>query len=200
MTRTSPQPVSSRSRASAATAFPKAMPPALRCWSMSRPGSRSIIPAAFAAALLNSQPMGFYAPAEIVRCARDHGRDGAGARCRFQRLGLHPGARRNGACACGWAFARSTASRKTDGRHHHGMSAAMAIASFADFARRTALAQARAGDPGGGRCLSQLRAGSPRRAVGGAPAARRRSAAAVRAARRAGDGRGDRSRPCPSCR
>ena len=29
-------------------------------------------PAAFAAALLNSQPMGFYAPAEIVRDARDH--------------------------------------------------------------------------------------------------------------------------------
>jgi error-prone DNA polymerase len=29
-------------------------------------------PAAFAAALLNSQPMGFYASAEIVRCARDH--------------------------------------------------------------------------------------------------------------------------------
>jgi error-prone DNA polymerase len=30
-------------------------------------------PAAFAAALLNSQPMGFYAPAQIVRCATDHG-------------------------------------------------------------------------------------------------------------------------------
>lgn len=30
-------------------------------------------PAAFAAALLNSQPMGFYAPAQIVRDARDHG-------------------------------------------------------------------------------------------------------------------------------
>jgi error-prone DNA polymerase len=29
-------------------------------------------PAVFAAALLNSQPMGFYAPAEIVRDARDH--------------------------------------------------------------------------------------------------------------------------------
>ncbi|WGR62944.1 DNA polymerase III subunit alpha (plasmid) [Paracoccus ferrooxidans] len=29
--------------------------------------------AAFAAALLNSQPMGFYAPAQIVRDARDHG-------------------------------------------------------------------------------------------------------------------------------
>ncbi|MDA3919092.1 MAG: error-prone DNA polymerase [Salinisphaera sp.] len=32
-------------------------------------------PAAFAAALLNSQPMGFYAPAQIVRDARNHGID-----------------------------------------------------------------------------------------------------------------------------
>jgi DNA polymerase III alpha subunit len=30
-------------------------------------------PAVFACALLNSQPMGFYAPAQIVRDARDHG-------------------------------------------------------------------------------------------------------------------------------
>jgi len=30
-------------------------------------------PAAFAAALLNSQPMGFYAPAQILRDAKDHG-------------------------------------------------------------------------------------------------------------------------------
>jgi error-prone DNA polymerase len=30
-------------------------------------------PAAFAASLLNSQPMGFYAPAQIVRDAQDHG-------------------------------------------------------------------------------------------------------------------------------
>src|SRR5262249_38656894 len=29
--------------------------------------------AAFTAALLNSQPMGFYAPAQLVRDARDHG-------------------------------------------------------------------------------------------------------------------------------
>ena len=29
-------------------------------------------PAVFACALLNSQPMGFYAPAQIVRCAREH--------------------------------------------------------------------------------------------------------------------------------
>jgi error-prone DNA polymerase len=32
-------------------------------------------PAVFAAALLNSQPMGFYAPAQIVRDAREHGVD-----------------------------------------------------------------------------------------------------------------------------
>ena len=32
-------------------------------------------PAAFLAALLNSQPMGFYAPAQIVRDAREHGVD-----------------------------------------------------------------------------------------------------------------------------
>ncbi|RIJ21611.1 error-prone DNA polymerase [Henriciella barbarensis] len=30
-------------------------------------------PDVFCAALLNSQPMGFYAPAQIVRCAREHG-------------------------------------------------------------------------------------------------------------------------------
>jgi error-prone DNA polymerase len=30
-------------------------------------------PAAFAASLINSQPMGFYAPAQLVRSARDHG-------------------------------------------------------------------------------------------------------------------------------
>jgi error-prone DNA polymerase len=30
-------------------------------------------PTAFAAALVNSQPMGFYAPAQIVACARNHG-------------------------------------------------------------------------------------------------------------------------------
>ncbi len=30
-------------------------------------------PAAFAAALVNSQPMGFYAPAQLIRCAREHG-------------------------------------------------------------------------------------------------------------------------------
>lgn len=42
-------------------------------------------PAAFAAALINSQPMGFYAPAQIVRDARDHGVDVRGIDVSFSR-------------------------------------------------------------------------------------------------------------------
>jgi error-prone DNA polymerase len=95
-------------------------------------------PAAFAAALLNSQPMGFYAPAEIVRCAREHGvtvlapdagfsdwdstleRNEKGELC--LRLGL----------------------RQIDGlaeSHGHSVMAERGYGypSFADFARRTAL-------------------------------------------------------------
>ena len=65
-------------------------------------------PAVFACALLNSQPMGFYAPAQIVRDAREHGVDSpAGGRER-QRLGQHPGAAAAAPAAsrcgsgCGW--------------------------------------------------------------------------------------------------
>ena len=43
-------------------------------------------PAAFAAALLNSQPMGFYAPAQIVRDAQRARRRGRAARRQRQRL------------------------------------------------------------------------------------------------------------------
>ena len=53
-------------------------------------------PAAFAAALLNSQPMGFYAPAQIVRDAREHGVEAREADVNRQRLGLHAGGRRRG--------------------------------------------------------------------------------------------------------
>ena len=48
-------------------------------------------PAAFACALLNSQPMGFYAPAQIVRDAREHGVEVRADRCGRQRMGLHAG-------------------------------------------------------------------------------------------------------------
>ena len=48
-------------------------------------------PDVFAAALLNSQPMGFYAPAQIVRDAQEHGVDGAAGRREPVGLGLHAG-------------------------------------------------------------------------------------------------------------
>ena len=60
---------------------------ASRCWSTSRPGSSAIYPAAFGAALLNSQPMGFYAPAQIVRDMREHGVEVRHARRQPSRSG-----------------------------------------------------------------------------------------------------------------
>ena len=98
-------------------------------------------PAAFAAALLNSQPMGFYAPAEIVRCAREHRR----ARCWRpmppSAIGTAPwSAMQKARCACGWAFARSTALREDDA-HTIMNERGYGYRDFADFVRRTALAK-----------------------------------------------------------
>ena len=53
-------------------------------------------PAAFAAALLNSQPMGFYAPAQLVQDARRHGVEVRAGRRHRERLGLHAGRWRGG--------------------------------------------------------------------------------------------------------
>ena len=49
------------------------------------------LPRCFAAALLNSQPMGFYAPAQIVRDAQEHGVEVRAGRCESVGLGLHAG-------------------------------------------------------------------------------------------------------------
>ncbi len=95
-------------------------------------------PAAFAAALLNSQPMGFYAPAEIVRCAREHGvavlaPDAAFSDwdCTLERnengaLGLRLGLRQ----IDGLAESHARIVMEERGYGYPG---------FADFARRTAL-------------------------------------------------------------
>ena len=48
-------------------------------------------PAAFTCALINSQPMGFYAPAQLVRDARDHGVEVRPMGVCSQRLRLHAG-------------------------------------------------------------------------------------------------------------
>ena len=64
---------SSRSRASANTAFPKATPRASRNLVYASAWIKCHYPDVFAAALLNSQPMGFYATAQLVRDAQEHG-------------------------------------------------------------------------------------------------------------------------------
>ena len=49
-------------------------------------------PDAFCAAILNSQPMGFYQPAQLVRDAREHGVEVRHPDINAERLGLHAGA------------------------------------------------------------------------------------------------------------
>ena len=53
--------------------FPKVMPPVLHCWYMCLAGSNVITRMYLPAAILNSMPMGFYQPAQIVIDARKHG-------------------------------------------------------------------------------------------------------------------------------
>ena len=69
----SPSAASARSRGSASTAFPRAMRRASRFLVYASAWLKRHHPAVFACALLNAQPMGFYAPAQIVRDARAHG-------------------------------------------------------------------------------------------------------------------------------
>ena len=74
-------------------AFPKATPRASRYLVYASAWLKCHHPAVFAAALLNSQPMGFYAPAQIVRDAQRARRRRAAGRRERQRLGLHAGSR-----------------------------------------------------------------------------------------------------------
>jgi error-prone DNA polymerase len=91
-------------------------------------------PAAFCAALLNSQPMGFYAPAQLVQDARRHGVevrppdvDASGWDCTLEAGALRLGLRMVGGLAQA-AGARIVAAR-----------ASGAFASVEDLARRAAL-------------------------------------------------------------
>ena len=61
-------------------------------------------PDVFCAAILNSQPMGFYQPAQLVRDARQHGVEVRERRRQFQRMGLHAGACRTGTHAVRLGF------------------------------------------------------------------------------------------------
>jgi error-prone DNA polymerase len=100
-------------------------------------------PAAFAAALLNSQPMGFYAPAEIVRDARDN---------RYHKVPvLHPDAaisdwdntlerNENGTLCLRLGFRQIDGFAEKDGKTITDRRTG-GYFDFADFARRTALSR-----------------------------------------------------------
>jgi error-prone DNA polymerase len=95
-------------------------------------------PAAFAAALLNSQPMGFYAPAEIVRCAREHGVSVLAPDACFSDWDNTLERMPMGELALRLGFRQLDGFREDDARtimEERGYG----YRSFADFARRTSL-------------------------------------------------------------
>jgi len=97
-------------------------------------------PAAFAAALLNAQPMGFYAPAEIVRCAREHGVPVLGPDAAFSNWDCTLERNEKGTLCLRLGF------RQIDGFRQDDARAVMeargyGYLGFADFARRTELSK-----------------------------------------------------------
>ncbi len=155
-------------------------------------------PAVFACALLNSQPMGFYAPAEIVRDARDHGVEvrrrisisASGTTCSNR-------GRRTGACVS--ASARSMVSAKTRRKPSQTRGKRLSRRSTpsrgARNCRKRALVILAEAD-----AFRSLGARSPRSLMGGAAPAQGRCA--CRCSRRAirKNNRPKTSRHFPSCR
>ena len=163
-------------------------------------------PDVFAAALLNSQPMGFYAPAQIVRDAAEHGvavrpvdvnrsdwdcsleeegpesqRAIASPPCRD--AGRYPHA----LCAAAWLPADQRVFGT--GRHDHRKRPRRGFRFRARSLAAHAAASGRTGKARGGRCVSLAGLEPPRCAVGGAGAAalrRQGRPAAVQARRHAG--------------
>ena len=94
-------------------------------------------PAAFAAALINSQPMGFYAPAQLVRDAREHGVEvlpvdvnASGWDCTLEEARLRLGFRLLGGIS------------KAHGREGRSCPPGGPFTSLDEFTRRTRLSQA----------------------------------------------------------
>ncbi|MBV9698459.1 MAG: error-prone DNA polymerase, partial [Gammaproteobacteria bacterium] len=96
-------------------------------------------PAAFACALLNSQPMGFYAPAQLVRDAREHGVEVRGVDVCVSAWDctLEPGAGEAPALRLGLRMVKSLG--EAAGQRLIGARAAAPFASVQDLAQRAAL-------------------------------------------------------------
>ncbi|MCK7580271.1 MAG: hypothetical protein MZV65_34605 [Chromatiales bacterium] len=146
-------------------------------------------PAAFLAALLNSQPMGFYAPSPAgAGRAPPRRRGAAGGRAR-ERVGLHPGARTRGgapgACASGLRLVKGLCAGGSAAAAG-GARAVCSSPSVADLAApRRARPRASSSALAAAGALARPGRSPPPRGVGGG---RRRgaAAAAARAAHRRG--------------
>ena len=92
----SPNGASPRSRASASYGFPESHAASFALLVYASAWLKYHHPAIFACALLNAQPMGFYAPAQIVRDARGARGGGAPRLHQHERLGQRDRARRPG--------------------------------------------------------------------------------------------------------
>ena len=128
-------------------AFPKAMPRALRYLVYASAWIKCHYPDVFAAALLNSQPMGFYATAQLVRDAQEHGVEVRPVDVNYsdwdctlekllrRRASLHPrhatmsGDILTTHALSASAFARSTASPRNGARKSKASAAAASIPS-----------------------------------------------------------------------
>jgi len=97
-------------------------------------------PAAFAAALLNSQPMGFYAPAEIVRCVREHQVPVLAPDAAFSDWDCTLERDEKGVLCVRLGFRQIDGFREDDG-HTIMAERGYGYPSFADFARRTGLSK-----------------------------------------------------------
>jgi len=97
-------------------------------------------PAAFAAALLNAQPMGFYAPAEIVRCAREHGVPVLSPDAAFSDWDCTLERNEQGLLALRLGFRQIDGLWEEDA-HTIASARGYGYSSFADFARRTGLSK-----------------------------------------------------------
>ncbi len=135
-------------------------------------------PAAFTGALLNSLPMGFYAPSQLVQDARRHGVDVRPAGRDGERLGLHAGDSRAGDCRSR-AAPRPSPRRRTFGSRRAADRRRATGGAVRERGRSRAprgTRPPRPGPPRRIRCARSARRPSPRRRVG---RRRRRAAAAA---------------------
>ncbi len=95
-------------------------------------------PAVFTCALLNSQPMGFYAPAQLVRDAREHGVEVRAVDVNHSRWDCTLEPRRDGALALRLGMRQVSGVRQD---WAHAIAAAAPFASVEELARRANLPQ-----------------------------------------------------------